>query len=256
MIFVPAFIDNNDIIIKDRKNEIFPNNVTLCENSCEYQGVSIEDKRIVCECNINRWINKSNENNNYFPNEEKDKDNLFNYLLDNINYKPFKCIKLLFSFDNSKYNYGFYCLLIIILIIIINIIIFAFFRLPKIRAFLHKEMPINFKIKRNNNRDIGKSSKKIKINKKNNIYNSSTFLNKFKSIKITQNNNNKKWMFVPKNIKNINRKKKNLELKTQSDKSLFLLNKKIHKNNYKLSINANIKKYKNKKYFAFNYEEK
>ena len=117
----PAFIDDNDIIIKDRKNEIFPNNVTLCQNSCEYQGVSIEDKRIVCECNINRWNNKSNENKNYFPNEDEEKGNLLNYLLDNINYKPFKCLTLLFSFDNLKNNYGFYSQIIIIFIIIINI---------------------------------------------------------------------------------------------------------------------------------------
>ena len=137
-------INDNDITINDRKKEIYPNNVTLCKSDCKYIGVNFEDKRIICECNLinNIETNNTSDNNynlmNYFV---ADDGNFATYSLDYINFRPFKCGKLLFFSENIKYNYPFYFLIFILLIIIIITIEFFSYKLLKIRAYLFKESP-------------------------------------------------------------------------------------------------------------------
>ena len=53
----PAFQGENDITLKDRKKYIYPNNVTLCEKNCDYNGVNFDNERVICSCNLN--LNKS-----------------------------------------------------------------------------------------------------------------------------------------------------------------------------------------------------
>ena len=74
----PAFYKDNDIILKDRQKEIFPNNVTLCKDNCIYKSVNIEEKRITCECNLNINSDNIHGNKKYFLNE---KDENGNFLL-------------------------------------------------------------------------------------------------------------------------------------------------------------------------------
>ena len=88
----PAYSKDDDIIIKDRKAEIYPNNVTFCKDGCKYKNVNIEEKRIVCECNLNNNHNKDETDSNE---EENDDGNYFTYFVDKINYKIFKCYKLI-----------------------------------------------------------------------------------------------------------------------------------------------------------------
>ena len=57
-----ASTNRNDIILKDRKADIYPNNVTLCKGNCVYKETSLEEQRIVCECNLNAdKINETRE---------------------------------------------------------------------------------------------------------------------------------------------------------------------------------------------------
>ena len=90
---LPAYLYDNDITIEDRKKEIYPNNVTLCQANCEYKSVDIEDKKFNCYCNlnINKNYTQNYEDNNFVIEEDGD---FFDYLLDYINYKIFKCYKL------------------------------------------------------------------------------------------------------------------------------------------------------------------
>jgi hypothetical protein len=79
-----AYIHNNDIIINDRKRYIYLNNVSLCLNYCIYEASDLEDKRILCNYNLNINNNTHNYNEeNYFEFEEDD-NNFINYLLDKI----------------------------------------------------------------------------------------------------------------------------------------------------------------------------
>ena len=140
-----AFINESDITLDDRKKDIYPNNVTLCKENCEYKSINIEEKRIICECNLNLNSNITKEYDNFLKEENEDDGNFFSYLLDNINYKIFKCFKLLI-FDNMKKNYAFYGILFILFIMLINNIIFCFYGIPNIRRLMNKHIPTKQKV--------------------------------------------------------------------------------------------------------------
>ena len=44
--------DNTDIIIKDRRNEFINNNLSLCENDCDYKEYNKNTKKVLCECYV------------------------------------------------------------------------------------------------------------------------------------------------------------------------------------------------------------
>lgn len=67
-IYSHASIDNNDITIKDWKSDIYPNNITLYQDNCEYQDVNLDEQRMVCSCNIN--ADKTNKSEAYIFVEE------------------------------------------------------------------------------------------------------------------------------------------------------------------------------------------
>ena len=151
----PANLEDNDITLEDRKKDIYPHNLTLCKNNCIYNGVNIEEKRIICSCNLNPDKN-TGEDNEF---KEKDDGNFFSYLLDNINYRIFNCYKLFFNSGNLKKSYFFYIILAIFIILLIINCIFLFHTLEKFKIFLAREMPAN---KIANKDDISESKKIIK----------------------------------------------------------------------------------------------
>ena len=143
----PASINNNDIILRDRKKYIYPNNVTLCKKNCEYKDVNIEQKRIVCECNLkSNKLNDIDENNNFVIDEND--DNFLNYFLDNINYKVFICYHLLLSSDNLIINPAFYTILLIFIITIFISIKFLLTGFSKLRIMMYKELPTDEKVRK------------------------------------------------------------------------------------------------------------
>ena len=142
----PASTNSNDIVLKDRKADIYPNNVTLCQGNCIYKEINLEDQRIVCECNINAdKVNETGEEN-YFS-EEEDDGNIINYILDKLNYKIFKCYHLLLSLDNLIKNPAFYAISAIFIIVFICSLIFLFCGISNIRISMFKELPNDLKIK-------------------------------------------------------------------------------------------------------------
>ena len=44
--------NGTDILLNDRQNEFNSNNLSLCENSCEFKGYEKETKKAICECEI------------------------------------------------------------------------------------------------------------------------------------------------------------------------------------------------------------
>ena len=183
-----AYINNNDIVINDRKRYIFPNNISLCLNYCIYETSDLEGKRILCNCNLNINNNRQNYNEeNYFEIEEDD-NNFINYLLDKINYEIYKCYSLLYVFDNYNKKIAFYVLIFILLTYIILII----------RFFVHGL----FCIRRTIINNIKKSkklllSKSIKRLKSSNIKNNPV---KHKTQRIAKNNGQTNIIFKKVNI--------------------------------------------------------
>ena len=144
-ICTPTHLYNNDIILKDRKKDIYPNNVTLCKENCYYNGIIREEKRIICKCNLN--INNKYNDINEEDFSIDDDNNFLSYLLDNINYEIFVCYRLFFSFDNLKKNISFYFILIISLIIMSFNLVFYFYMISKIKDLLYEVLPTPEKIK-------------------------------------------------------------------------------------------------------------
>jgi len=100
----PAYVDGNDLTLKDRKKYYYPQNVSLCNDSCHYIDVDLQNKRFICECEL---IYNFSENNN----EEKvgEEDIKYSqYLLSFINYKIITCYSQLSNFENVFNNIGFY----------------------------------------------------------------------------------------------------------------------------------------------------
>ena len=139
----PASINDNDITLKDRKEDIYPNNVTLCKENCQYKNVDIENKRIICECNLNSNYEKENNNSSL----QESQENFISYFLDNINYKIFKCYHLFCSFDNLILNPSFYTMIIALVIITFFAVRFFYCGIANIRVVMHKEIPTEKKLK-------------------------------------------------------------------------------------------------------------
>ena len=168
----PAHLEENDMTLEDRKKDIYPNNVILCKENCNYKGVNIEEKRIICSCSLNE--NKQNSEIN-----EEDDGNFISYFLDNINYKIFKCYNLLLNFNNLINNYAFYLIAAIFLSSIIIYLLFYFCTIPKIKIYIMREMPTEIRIRQEVRKQLIKinSAKKIKLsnpNSKNKPINNTT----------------------------------------------------------------------------------
>ena len=175
----PAFIHGNDIILSDRKNDIYPNNVTICKQNCEYKKAILDNKKIVCKCQLNNNKKYENEDNNFLLEE---KANFWNYILDNINYKIFKCYNLFLSLDNIKENFGFYISIIIFISITLNILIFYFCGIPKIIRLMNKTIPKEENLKNEIKKQLSKYKKRKRKSK--NIFTRNKSKSKSKTMKL------------------------------------------------------------------------
>ena len=172
----PAYIGENDIVRKDRKKYIYPNNVTMCKSNCYYKDVNTEKKRITCNCNLN--LNNNIYNENSFL-EEKEEADFLTYLLSNINYKIFKCYKVLSSFENLKDNYFFYIAIGYVFINLILCFLFYYKEISVIKLIFANNIPKEKKVfietknelkkQREKNFIINKSKRHISIFKKKGI---------------------------------------------------------------------------------------
>ena len=163
----PYTTDNGtDIILNDRKEEFIDNNMSLCENKCNYNGYNGESKKASCECEV-----KSEQSS---INEIENSDNILsnNFTFDNStsNMKTMKCTSTLFSKDGLLKNIASYILIIIIMSFIILTILyfkFGYYLIDKdIKNILYKKEKkkkkmniFNFNEKKNKN----KNKKKRKI---------------------------------------------------------------------------------------------
>ena len=154
----PAFIDENDLTLKDRIQYIYPNNVTLCKDNCNYNGAEIENERIICSCNLNsngELVEKEEDEVEFL---DEDDGNFLTYFLDKVNYNIFKCYQLLYSFDNLKNNFAFYAILGIFLVILVLNLIFGFYSLPKLKLLMFNKIPTE----KNVRKEVIKELKKIR----------------------------------------------------------------------------------------------
>ena len=145
-----------DIILNDRRNEYYINNMSVCEKDCIFKDYNFYTKKVLCECFIKinfPLISEIGYNKDKFINDFKNISNI-------INLDIIKCYKSLFTKKGLIKNIGNY---VLISIIIINIILFLLFKIKGFKK-LKKQIENITKIKEK----IKKKKKKGKKKQKNN----------------------------------------------------------------------------------------
>ena len=163
--------NGTDILLSDRKNEFMENNMSLCENICEYVRYDNKKKKVICQCGI--------KYKDFILAEIEKLDNI---LSNNItvedsssNFAAMKCFEFVFTKEGLITNLGNYILLFIILFHCISIIIFykcGYHIIENIikQIINDKKKPKKFRNKSNCNIfDLNKNLNKMK--KRNTSYN-------------------------------------------------------------------------------------
>ena len=143
-------IDGKDIIIKDRRNDIYKN-VSFCQKGCIYNGIDYTYFAANCICNssfleTNSAINITKDKNN----KEKGldfktlKESIISSLFD-FNLNVIYCYNLVFNLKILKNNIGFFCMAILLLLQIIFLIIYLVKKLQPLKNFMLIFSKINAK---------------------------------------------------------------------------------------------------------------
>ena len=156
--------NGTDIILNDRKQEFIDNNLSLCENNCNYIYYNKNDKQSSCECYIKNKmdliteiIDNPNKLSNNFSTDESNSEN--------INLITLKCTKELFSKDGLKNNISSYIIGFIFFLFLLSIILFIKCGYPLLEQKISTIINIISKSKKKHNKNKIKKRKKFKGNK-------------------------------------------------------------------------------------------
>ena len=234
--------DNNgaDVILLDRKNGFINNNLSLCDDECDFIRYDEVNKRAICNCKIKYYIEKMTTMFEMNPDK-------FFYGWKNVesimNLNVIKCVKLLKTKDGFLNNIGNFLLLSIIFIFIISAFNFYYKGFPKLKSEiieLKNDLIKNFNLKNNsdnnsnkkinetNDKELNikkrKKKRKIKKKKKNNKIMEST--KKLHTDIISENKYDKNLILIQnsKNIIDINENKLNSDSHKQENKGVLNIN--------------------------------
>ena len=160
--------DGTDITLSDRQDTYYNEDITLCEEDCEYVSYNSTSRKIKCKCKIKKKITDIT-----VISYEKINVKAFLDINRITNLDIMKCIKLTFSLNGLSNNYGNIIISIFLLFHISLIIIYLLTREKAVSRIIRTA----FKINNFENNPPRKSTKKIithlnsKINQK--IINSS-----------------------------------------------------------------------------------
>ena len=225
--------NGTDISLSDRKKEFINNNLTVCEEDCDFSEYNYTTGKAMCSCKV------KTKSTAKVAGVSIDKNKLYENFIDIkniVNINVLKCYKLIFTLNAFKSNYANLILLVIILLFLICLILFYFkdyYYLLKILSIIvyFKLNPILVKkLNHREKKEKKKEEKKYKTNQ--NTFNESNinlFLPKKKVKKRSKNkqkdsnNNNKSVKNLPHpiHLKYINLKISNPIKK----KNLSVLNK-------------------------------
>jgi hypothetical protein len=114
-------IDDKDIIIEDRRTDIYQN-VSFCQKGCSYIGMDYELMTANCKCDSSILNSKNNNIDTKDSEEELSFKSLKETVFSNLfpfNTNVFNCYNLVFNLKLLKSNIGFYFMAIMFLIQII-----------------------------------------------------------------------------------------------------------------------------------------
>ena len=178
--------DGTDIILKDRKEEYINNDMSACEEICNFTDYDNLNNKAICSCEVKKDIKKFSEIN-------INKTLLYNSFTDVKNFMNLnimKCYKELFSKNGLLYNIGFYIILTIIMTHFTSIIIFYSKDFIIIKKTINNmnnfqnNMRNKYINKKEDKKEIVKQNGKNEKKKKRNSYNLVKNDTSIKSIKI------------------------------------------------------------------------
>ena len=111
--------DGTDISLSDRKKDFVNNNMTVCEEDCDFTDYNYTTGKAIYSCKVK--VNSTTKIGDIII----DKDKLYNSFtnLKNIaNINVLKCYKLIFQLDAFKYNYANLIMMCIILLFLVTLI--------------------------------------------------------------------------------------------------------------------------------------
>ena len=187
--------DGTDISLSDRKQEFINNNLTLCEEDCDFIDYDKISGKAICSCKF--------KTNSTFKIRglEIDVEKLYDKFTDfnNIaNVKVLKCYKLIFKLEAYKNNYANLSLIAVILlyfVCLINIMCKDFPYLKNILSMIVYVKTNSKLVQKIINKKIKEEENKNKTKKSRNILTSNNITNINNNIKkksIIKKNNNKK----------------------------------------------------------------
>ena len=147
-----------DITLNDRQNEFINNNLSLCEDGCDYTDYDTKTKKVTCNCNVKTDLS-------ILSDIKIDKDKLKNKFMDVkslINLEIMKCYKVLFTKEGLIKNIGSYIILSFIFYYIVSSNLFYLIEYDIISHKIQQIAKIKEKNNKNENDDIIKKDKKKK----------------------------------------------------------------------------------------------
>jgi hypothetical protein len=231
--------NDTDVLLKDRKNDFYIQNITLCEENCEYEDFNLESLKAKCRCDVKVEVNSDKTKVKFYPNRLADN---FYKIEKYANIKVFICYDLVFDIQRLKRNYGSYMIICISLLFIILMIINFFTINIKIRRIIQlfisqfnsmikklnlKEKEIEKLKKKKHNQKILKTEKARypkKIKAKNILMLNKSNINfNFSSLKLKNKNTKNMGKYLDEQISNPIKKKKRKQLYLKRMKIYLLI---------------------------------
>ena len=227
-----------DKILQDRQKDFSKNNLSVCEEDCEFEKYDNNIKKAVCSCYTKIKLPLISE-------IKVDKDKMISNFknIKNIgNFKMLKCWNLLIDKKNIFKNSANYMVAILLILNFISIITFTCCNVNYIKKMLSQFKNKNFFIK-NNNKLNNKKINKINNNKLTNNFNKNkNSKSKTKNNLLNLKSNFKRNQYQYQNMnRNINRFGNLINLNLNN-----FNNNNINNNNYFIN-NRNVNASKNKK---------
>ena len=160
---------NSDILLSDRKDYIYNNEDSKCQDNCEFTSYSLNSRYISCSCNINKETSTEKEKIDKF--EAKTIYEMFYNVLKYSNYEELKCYKLVFSKSVMTKNEGSIIIIVLFGLYLGSLIFYLIKGVIPLKAMLvgiieEKDKKINLFFPPGRKRNISVKNKENKKKKK------------------------------------------------------------------------------------------
>ena len=134
-------VNGTDILLYDRRMDIYQLtvNISLCQEGCKFESYDKNIKKAKCNCPIN--INKKEINNLDLSEIEFEKNEMldsFKEVIDNSNFRVFKCYKLILKFNLFIKNIGSIIMTILFILFLILLVIYKLVSSKKIHFYIQE----------------------------------------------------------------------------------------------------------------------